>query len=207
MSNTVMAHISSCPDAANTIPKCANGHHCNLSCISLYVAHLEKCTRCVEHLCLMEEQYEQQQQQRGAEENTCQNVHCRKVFNCWQLKGDLNECCYRNKLKIDGYVFQGIARQLEVLLKTDFENLVYRNAPTANDARKTEEQRKRDAYCVKNTARLFDYLNIFKTFKQKMAACDMYLDGVDLVGIFQSIIASSITSSSSLSSSPFSCVQ
>lgn len=194
MSNSTELHIVSCPTAATAVPVCANGHHCNLSCVSLYVAHLEKCTRCVEHLCGLEEQ---------GTNNACENVHCRKVFNCWQLKGDLNECCYRNKLKIDGYVFQGIARQLEVLLHTDFENLVYRTVTTARDEQKTDEQRKKDAYCAKNTAILFDYLAIFKTFKQKMAACGMYLDGVDLVGIFQSMIASSTSSSSP---APFSCI-
>lgn len=197
MSNSILLHISSCPDAAKTVPDCANGHHCNLSCLSLYVAHLEKCTRCVEHLCGLTDGH------RDAEtKSACQNVHCRKVFNCWQLKGDLNECCYRNKLKIDGYVFQGIARQLEVLLQIDFENLAYSITSSAKDDRKTDEQRKKDAYCSKNTVVLFDFLNIFKTFKQNMADCEMYLDGVDLVGIFQSTIASATSSSS-----PFSCVQ
>lgn len=174
-------HVAACP-AADSIPPCANSQHCSLSCVSLFVDHLEKCTRCVQHLCGDD-----------AEMHTttaCNNNHCQKVVNCWKLKGEITECCFKHKLKLNGYVFEQIARQLEVLFKLNFENITY-NQPVSqfgNIRANASVEMINNDYVIKNTAMLFDFLQIFKTFKVSMAVCDMALDSSDLGGILQTII-------------------
>lgn len=165
-------HVAVCPAAAN-LPVCTTAQQCSFSCVSLYVDHLENCTRCVQHLC-------------GSDVNAhtinaCSNNHCRRVANCWHLKGDLIDFGFRHKLPLSGYVFEQLSRQLEALFKLDFENISYTgNAGLVDGADDGRRQ-----YVAKNTAMLFDCLRIFQAFAANMRACEMSLDGSDLAGILQ----------------------
>lgn len=170
-------HVAVCP-AANEIPACPNAEQCSLSCVSLYVDHLEKCTRCVHHLCGNDMEIHTT--------SACNNVHCQKIVNFWKLKGDIIDCCYKHKLKPHSYNFEQIFRQLEVLFKLDFENITYQ--PTHNRySNNNNADADNNEYTSKNTIVLFDFLGLFQTFKANMAACQMRIDGGDLCGILQTI--------------------
>lgn len=183
MSNLELAihlHVAVCPEA-DDIPSCANAQQCSLSCVSLYVDHLEKCTRCVQHLCGNDLEIHTT--------SACNNVHCQKIVNCWKLKGDIIDCCYKHKLKSHGYVFEQIFKQLETMFKLDFENITYNPPPNrfGNIRADASIEIGSNDYVAKNTAVLFDFLELFQKFKINMAACQMRLDSGDLSGILQTI--------------------
>jgi hypothetical protein len=123
----------------------------------------------------------------------CSDTHCRKAANCWHLKGQLIDCCFRRSLKCDGYIFDKIARQLEMLFQLDFEQISYKsNSPQQKRSdiaahMAENESARRCAHTAEQTEILFEFLNIFRIFKREMAACGMQLDGGDLQGMLQTL--------------------
>jgi hypothetical protein len=175
-------HVVACPEARN-VWSCANVQNCSLSCVFLYANHLDNCTRCVHHVCGDDAD--------AHSTKSCADPHCRKAAACWLLKGDLIEAACRNSLKFDGYVFEKIAAQLETLFQLDFDQVSYLGTSLqrkrSDVAEGDEVVVRRCTHTAKNTAMLFEFLDIFKRFKREMATYGMQLDGGDLQGVLQTL--------------------
>ncbi len=168
-------HISLCPDA-ETAP-CSNADNCNMSCLAMHVHHLEKCTRCVEHL------------MPNDHGKTCSLNHCRKVYYLWQLRGDLIDCLYQQKLTANTFTFQKIVKQLQVLFELDFENIEYQKKGIQikrSDISETTATTP-NKFTARSTEQLFCFLAIFRAFKTNLESCAMKVDSADLCGTLQTL--------------------
>lgn len=172
--NNPVPHIFKCPLALrNQIPACSNSEQCGVSCILLWMNHLDECSRCVHHLIDMADQHELVR---------CNEMHCKKVYACWQFKGDLVECCYKHKLRPGGYVFQRVAKHLELLLLLDFESICY-NRPSDSDDEDSI------TLAARVTTIVFDFLALFASLRQKLTECNVTnIHSDDLVGLLQTIV-------------------
>lgn len=154
-------HIGDCESALKTVPKCSQDQKCGISCLALWLDHLDRCSSCVDHIVTWP---------------LCGNNVCLRVARCWHLKGDVIEHLEREKLTLNGGVFQEDLKNLKVLLALDFEGMSY----TANE----------ESYTAKRTAsvfRLLKYLKDFRRFLQTDA--EHKIDGVDLSSLLDSILS------------------
>ena len=167
-------HVSACPDAKD-LPPCASQDNCTLSCLIMYVHHLEKCTRCVLHLV--------------DEENGCDSNHCKRVKYYWQLRGDFIDCLYHSKTKVDTFTFERIVKQLQMFFDLDFTNIHYqKNGVHIKRSDLIEKVSTPNRASVQSTDILFSFLDIFRKFKTNLESCGMTIESGDLCGTLQTMV-------------------
>ena len=170
-------HLCACPDSLN-LPQCSSRETCNLSCLLLYVHHLEKCTRCVQHLV-------------GENETGCtSDNHCKRVNYCWNLRGDFSECLFRSKMKVKTFTFDRLVQQLQMLFHLDFANISYekkglqiKRSDVIEELPQTPNKSE-----LRSTEILFCFIDLFRHFKRNMESCGMFIDSGDLCGVLQMIV-------------------
>lgn len=146
-------------NASNPLPNCSIKRTCGISCILLWLSHLDECTRCVCHII----------------NEDCTNLHCHKVYETWKLKGEIIEYLRENKLPVEGCTFHQVLGRLKTILQLDFEHLRYE--PLSD----TKEN-------VQHSTRLvFSLLQILKRYNYKMREYGNSMDGVDLSGVLDYI--------------------
>jgi len=170
-------HVSECPEAKD-FPSCAQQGGCSLSCLLLNITHLEKCTRCVQHLVGNDDQ-----------ERGCLQNHCLRIYYCWQLRGDFIDCLYKCKVKVGTYSFEKIVKQLQTLFDLDFNNIVYqKKGAQIKRSEIVEITTTPTKSTIHSTETLFCFVDIFRTFKTNLELCNMTIDSGDLCGILQTMI-------------------
>ena len=153
-----------CPHAASDMyPKCANSDQCSLSCIMQWVQHVIECARCVNHIICFHD---------VDSPVKCDNRKCRRVAVTWTFEGEIADLCYRHKLKVQGYVFQRIVKQLEVLLELDFDRIKLIGSKEANPV-------------ANHTRIVFDFLALFSKFRTQMTDLGLQLHSSDMIGQLQ----------------------
>jgi len=105
----------------------------------------------------------------------CGSSTCLRVARCWHLKADIVEHLAKEKLTIDGGVFQDDLKKLKTLLALDFDGLSY----AASD----------DSYTAKRTSSVFRLLMSLKDFKAFLHTDETHrVDGIDLTMLLDSIL-------------------
>lgn len=150
-----MDHITHCPGAQLSLPSCGLlGHSCSLSCLVLWFPHLRLCQKCVNHIAM----------------GTCQDVHCKRIVYLWILRSNIIEILCIRKLKPDGEIFTSVVRDIQSLLRLDYQNIKY--------------EKINDTSPINWTVMVFQILNVLCSFQKEMKALGMQLEGIDLSYIF-----------------------
>lgn len=145
-------HFTSCVTSTEALPLCATSteHECALSCLLLWMQHLCQCNSCRTHALAV-----------------CENEHCERIRALWDLRAHVRTWIAMENLTLEGGVLKARMRDLETLLRLDYEYVTY--TPPSRE------------HASQSTMQVFALLDLLRRFQRHVDPFQQSrLDGGDL---------------------------